>query len=205
MENFLLGNFCAPTLRFFKTQGIHTKPNKTFGSKYAPTWNIHLGFYPSLQSLVWTSIPKTFPAFLCQDNEWQCSEVYPAHSQPRPIKLSFNLTKPPVRLLRTWAPPGGQSWASLPCGWFWPGSPSAVSVCLSILSHLAGTAQKGEPAARPSTSFRARNLSFFTRDEAFYETKWVSFKWSATKAPWLICLLGYCSCHLWKTSGQQID
>lgn len=102
-------------------------------------------------------------------------------------------------------PPGGQSWASLPCGWFWPGSPSAVSVCFSILQHLTGTAQKGEPEARPSTSFRARNLSFFTRDEAFYETKWVSFKWSATKAPWLICLLGYCSCHLWKTSGQQID
>lgn len=46
-----------------------------------------------------------FPALLCQDNEWQCSEVYPAHSEPHPIKRSFNLTKPPVRLLRTWVPP----------------------------------------------------------------------------------------------------
>lgn len=169
-------------------------------------------YIPPSTTLVWNSFtPKTFPALLCQDNEWQCSEVDPAHSEPHPIKLSFNLTKPPVRLLRTWIPPPhyhpwwGQSWASLPCGWFWPGSPSALSDCLSILQHLAGTAEKGEAAARPSTSFRACNLSFFRRDEAFYETKWVSFKWSATKAPWLICLLGYCSCHLWKTSGQQID
>lgn len=84
-------------------------------------------------------------------------------------------------------------------------SPLSISLCLPFLRYLAGMPPKWEPAARSSTSFHGCNLSFFTRDEAFYEMKWVSLKWSATKAPWLICLLGYCSCHLWKTSGQQID
>lgn len=60
---------------------------------------------PPSKTPVWNSTPKMFPALLCQDNERQCSEVYPAHSEPHPIKLSFNLTKPPVRLLRTWVPP----------------------------------------------------------------------------------------------------
>lgn len=86
----------------------------------------------------------------------------------------------------------------------------ALSLCLSVRRHLAGTLQKREPAAWSSTSLRCHNLSFFffffsTRDEAFYEAKWVPLKWSSTKAPWLICLLGYCSCHLGETSGQQID
>lgn len=130
--------------------------------------------------------------------------VYPLiQSRVLITELGFNHTMPPVRLVRTWAHRGS---AGLH---YWVAGSGPVLPLLylpaSVLQYLAGMVEKWELAARSSTSVYGRNLSFFTRDEAFYETKWVSPKWSATKAPWLICLLGYCSCHLWKTSGQQTD
>lgn len=119
---------------------------------------------------------------ICPNHLWGSSELQPTGAEMGFITAAPVLAHFSLLLYLSASLFGGTSQARFRNGSQQPGPPhhSAATIC-----HFF--------------------LFFFTRDEAFYEAKWVPLKWSSTKAPWLICLLGYCSCHLGETSGQQID
>jgi len=119
-------------------------------------------------------------------SDWQTTKCIPSLQRPRLCRQPgfFNLTEPPVRLVRTGAH-RGRAGASLPSGLV----PDQLSLSLSLCRcrsavHLAGmrAQRRGAGCSGSSTSLHGRNLSFFTRDEAFYEVKWVSPKMKRHKS-----------------------
>ena len=115
-------------------------------------------------------------------SDWQTTKCIPSLQRPRLHSQPgfFNLTEPPVRLVRTGAH-RGRAGPHYRVAWSRSSFFSLLPPFCSI-PRRHGSTEKKSRLLGSSTSLHGRNLSFSTRDEAFYEVKWVSPKMKRHKS-----------------------